>query len=322
MKKIIYLLLVLLANCINLAYAESYTFKENSKKIEDLEMVEFSNGELIKNIKASKNSKEFWNYKIGFFDSKGKAKYRSESIQNDIVSIEGAYPNAKEAVVAIISSGSSGSCCPFKTYFIAYISKNQLFLNELNTSMTGELQVNINIVKGALASMDALNVSEKVENKYGDLIKGTRNLIIEKGFVKKEFKRKFIDLVSVHPETFFSHKFHREKLANAVGFENFKKLRNYMSVASQSELSDGQYIIFSGMLAHSGGSQSGCVVIDAINEQFWAVWFDEETNYSALQGATTKWNQEVVNLVKSNHDYASERVQIDFKDNKFSIKKR
>ena len=93
MKKILSLLLLLFASCINLAYAQSYTFKENSKKIEDLELVKFSNGESIKNVKASPNSKEFWSYKIGFFDSKGKAKYRSESIQNDIVSIEAAYLN-------------------------------------------------------------------------------------------------------------------------------------------------------------------------------------------------------------------------------------
>ena len=322
MKRIISLLFALLIGCINLAHAEIYTFKENSKKIEDLELVKFSNGESIKKIKPSPNSKEFWSYKIGFFDSKGKVKYRSDSIQNDIVSIEGAYPNAKEAVVAVISAGSSGSCCPFKTYFVAYISKNQLFVNELNTSMTGELQVNVNIVKGALASIDALNVSEKLENKYGDTIKGTRNLVIEKGFIKKEFKRKFIDLVNVHPEDFFSHKLHREKLANALGFDNYKKLRTFMAVASDSALSDGQYIIFSGMLPHSGGSQSGSVVVDAINEQYWAVWFDEESNYSAWQGATTKWSQEVANLIKSNHNYASERMQIDFKDNKFAVKKR
>ena len=41
---------------------------------------------------------------------------------------------------------------------------------------------------------------------------------------KKEFKRKFIELVGVHPEDFFSHKLHREKLADALGFDNFKKL--------------------------------------------------------------------------------------------------
>ena len=322
MKRIIPFLFALLVGSFNLANAESYTFKENSKKIEDIELVKFSNGESIKNIKASPNSKEFWSYKIGLFDSKGKAKYSSQSIQNDFVSIEGAYPNAKEAVVAVISSGSSGSCCPYKTYYVAYISKNQLFVNELNTSMTGDLLVNISIVKGVLASIDAQNVSEKLENKYGDTIKGTRNLVLEKGFIKKEFKRKFLDLVSVHPEDFFSHKLHREKLANTLGFDNFKKLRTFMAVASESELEDGQYIIFSGMLPHSGGSQSGCVVVDAINEQYWAMWFDEDSNYSAWQGATTKWNQEVVSLIKSNHSYASDRVQLEFKDNKFTIRKR
>ena len=75
-------------------------------------------------------------------------------------------------------------------------------------------------------------------------------------------------------------------------------------------------------IAYSEVLVSVWIVVDAINEQYWAVWFDEETNYSAWQGATTKWNQEVANLVKSNHNFASERIQIDFKDNKFTIKKR
>ena len=322
MKKIASLFLVLIFNCINFANAEIYTFKENSKKTEDIEIVKFSNGETIKNIKSSPDPKEIWGYKIGVFDSKNKAKYVSDPIQNDIVSIEAAYPNAKEALVAVVSSGSSGSCCPFKTYYVAYITKNQLFVHELNTSMTGDIQINVNINKRVLVGIEAQNVSESSENKYGDRIKGTRSLVPEKGFIKKEFKRKFIELVGVHPEDFFSHKLHREKLADALGFENFKKLRRFMTVASDSELEDGQFIVFSGMLPHSGGSQSGAVVIDAINEQYWSFWFDEESNYSSWQGSTTKWNDEVADLIKSNHKFASDKVLIDFKNNKFSIRKR
>ena len=116
MKRIIPFLFALLVGSFNLANAESYTFKENSKKIEDIELVKFSNGESIKNSKTSPDPKEIWGYQIGFFDSKGKAKYISHSIQNDIVSIEAAYPNAKEAVVAVISSGSSGSMSVFKWF--------------------------------------------------------------------------------------------------------------------------------------------------------------------------------------------------------------
>ena len=322
MKRLLVIFVGYFLISFNVAFAQSFTFKENSKKNENVEFVKFTNGESIKNLKNSADPKEIWGYKIGVFDSKNKAKYVSDPIQNDIVSIEAAYPNAKEALVAVISSGSSGSCCPFKTYYVAYISKNQLFVNELNTSMTGDIQINVNINRRVLVGIEAQNVSESSENKYGDRIKGTRSLVLEKGFIKKEFKRKFIELVGVHPEDFFSHKLHREKLADALGFDNFKKLRRFMTVASDSELEDGQFIVFSGMLPHSGGSQSGAVVIDAINEQYWSFWFDEESNYASWQGSTTKWNDEVADLIKSNHKFASDKVLIDFKNNKFSIKKR
>ncbi len=225
-------------------------------------------------------------------------------IDNDSVKVVSAYPNAQRAQVSVIASGCVGtsSLC-FVNYYLAYLMNGTLYVHEVNTNASA-LKITGEYGRGNLTSAVATNVTETnqygdtMTNQYGDPILGMRSLINGKGFVKSTFKKKYLALVGVHPGDYFSNKVLRENLAKQIGFENFTVLRSYMHVATMSKIIDGQYIVMSGIAKHSGGNQNGVVIVDAVNENYWALWVDEDSNKIG-KGATAPWTEKIRGLIDS-----------------------
>ena len=71
------------------------------------------------------------------------------------------------------------------------------------------------------------------------------------------------------------------------------------------------------MAAHSGGAQNGILVIDAINENYWAVWINQD-NKVVSNGSTSPFVEEILNLISFNN--YNEGYSITFKNNKFNLK--
>jgi len=296
------------------AHAERFEFNASNTKNKNLESVRFINGITIKSVRKDRNSP----HKLIYLDASVKSISGPEIIENDYVTIESAYPSAQSAQVSVISSQCGGSMCGFSTYYLAYLINGALYVHEISTDNAKKIKITGNYNRGNITNAVATNVTEPQKNQYGDTILGTRILINKKGFVKSPFKRKYLPLVEVHPEDYFSNKVLRENLAKQVGFENFKVLRSYMQVASNSKLVDGQYIVISGMLPHSGADQSGVVVIDGVNKKYYALWVDIDSN-KIDKGATAQWTEHIARIVSDaffHSDYF-----LSFENDNFSIRK-
>ena len=308
MKLIFVFLFLITAN----VYSQSFIFKQNSNQNKEHEKIKFTNGQSL--IKTKIDQDSTFGETVLLLDSNNKTIRKID--ESDMLNIVGSYPNSSNALIALIQSNSSGTCCPWSDYQIVYIHNNQIIMHDYLTSMTGDLLINMDLNNNKIKDLMVSNISDG-HDKYGDDVKSKRKLILGKGFIRDGFQNKFLNLAQSHPEDYFSNKQFREQLVKKIGFENFKTLRSYMSVASPSVIKDGRYIVFHGMAAHSGGAQNGILVIDAINENYWAVWINQD-NKVISNGSTSPLVEEILSLINFNN--YNEGYSITFKNNKFNLK--
>jgi len=307
--KLVFLFLYVITTNIS---AQSFIFMQGSNENKEYEKIKLTNGQSLLKTKIDKDL--IFGESVLLLDSNNKTIKKID--EADMLSIVGSYPNSSNALVALVQSNSSGSCCPWSSYQIIYIHKNEIFMHDYFTSMTGDLSININLSNNIIKDLIVSNISDG-QDKYGDDVKSKRKLILGKGFIRDGFQNKFLNLAQAHPEDYFSNTQFREKLAKKIGFENFKILRSYMYVASPSEIKDGRYVVFQGMAPHSGGAQNGIVVIDAIKENYWALWIDQD-NKVISNGSTSPWSEEILNVINFNNYNGG--YSITFKNNKFNMK--
>jgi hypothetical protein len=294
------------------AQAQKYTYKFNLET-PDISSVRFANNDTIKvnSFHETSGMSYYDGKRLEAFHKNRQIVYSHSNVENDYISIKAAYPSKQNAIVAIVEASCGGSACIPKTY-VAYIYNDKLIVDFLNEAY---LQINVDITEAKTPKVKAINVRNGAKDKYGDDITGGRELINGKGFIDKNFRKEYLSLVDVHPETFFTQKVYREPLAQKIGYENFRELRSYMGVASNSYIYDGKYIVFNGCMPHACSSFMGALIIDARSGKYWTIWADIERNLIKF-GTTDKWNKFISELIIQESNI---NANVSFENNKFNI---
>lgn len=290
--KIILLFIVTLCAVANHSFAEQFSYKSNHK-IPDIEKILFSNGD---ELKIEKDKKTLMQQTIAMTKN-NQTLYGLNHVKDGNVVIKAAYPNAKNAKVAIVEANCGGSMCATNDVYIAYLYGDKLNINFVGNAYSSDFQINMEITNSGGVKVNAINVPLYAWDKYGDMVKGIKELINGKGVISSDFKKNYLKIVNEHPEVFFSSENLREPLARKIGFDNFREIRSYMSGPSDSKIyKNGRMIILDGCMAHSCPNYKATVLVDASTDKFWVIWADIAKT-TIKYGTTDKWSKEIAEIL-------------------------
>jgi hypothetical protein len=273
------LLLFLLAVFITTtSYGRDYVhYGEKSKSFEQ---ITFANGETLSYVQD--NPKSLYGSLLG--KTRDGSKIAAINLSDSIINIVAAFPDSKNAQVAIVTSNCGGTSCPFNETYALYLHKGKLHMSEIATIYNRDYRVNVEIESESLKNIGATNIWDGSRNSLGDPLMSSRTLSLGKGFVVKDFQKDFISLIGEHPEAFFSNKQLREIFAQKIGSSNFKSLRESMVVAPSSKLIDGRYIVFDGCMAHYCDVIQSALVLDGVLGNVWALQIDKNKKQFSFFG--------------------------------------
>jgi len=306
-----FILGVILLCTLQIANAVNFKFGD---KNESYEKIIFSNNDILK---VERKDKDNWQGVKITYQQKAKTKGQVENIEDDILDFVYAYPSASNAKIAVLLSTCSGTIC-FPFIYVAYIEENQLIMHKLaGTYYNDNLNLDITFTNNKL-NLVANNVNTFRKNSYGDTIHTKMTLLNKVGFIDGYFNKKYMKVLDVHPETFFSNNELREKFSKKIGLEKFRALRESMVVASNTYITDGHFIIMNGCMPHNCDTNAGIVLIDTEKENYYALLIDK--NKKKIEpSSTASWNEEVAWMIS--RELMGSQFKIDYKNNKFNFQK-
>ncbi|MDB5748692.1 MAG: hypothetical protein JWP72_3540 [Massilia sp.] len=225
------------------------------------------------------------------------SKQKSVLAKNDFAQIEAAYPGPQQASAVLVSDSCSGSICDWKNLTMVIPQNGAIKTYRIGSPTKITLTLAGDQVVGGQA--DGIPAGE---DKYGSRITTTRRFIPGAGFVAAGFKNQYARLVGEHPERFFDDPALREPFAKATGMENFRDLRQAISVASPVNLVQGRYIVMQGCMPHDCGGNYSFVMIDAVTSDFYWARFREGAN--RYSGATRKLDREAIQFVLADEEFS------------------
>jgi hypothetical protein len=304
LEKIITLIfLIFLSNC---SIAETYIFKEYSS---DFKKVIFSNGDILEIVR--KNKDQIFGEKLNY--TRRAKGYKNISLEDDVISFSYAYPSKDKAIFTVLQSSCSGSACA-PSISIIYIHNNEIYMDDVGTAFYNDgLIFDVNIVNREII-LKIINVNTFEKNNFGDYIKYNLKLINGIGLADDKFSDKYLKFIGAHPDAFFSDVKFREKLARQIGLEKFRLLRENMEVASPSKLISGHYIMMHGCKAHYCDSNSGLILIDTKNDNYYSLIIDKAQN-KIERNTSLDWSPKIINLILES--LGKNNFQIEFIKNNF-----
>jgi hypothetical protein len=293
------------------AHAQKFEYKSDFNS-PSLEVVNFSTGDTIKVEK--KNPKTMMS-SLEVLDKNKKIIYGLKKISEAHVNIKAAYPDAKKAHVAVVETNCGGNSCGTEGVYVVYIFENKLHIDFIGDVYRRDFLLRVDLTSNTNPKITALNVLENKFDKYGDMIKGTRELINGKGSIASTFNRDWLKLVGEHPERYFEDKVRREPLAQKINFENFREVRNFMSGPGITSIQDGKYLIMTGCMAHMCPDYYAAILVDATNSKEWVLWVDSGKKIIKF-GTTDKWSDDIAyKLIREINDNNS--LTIAYSNSKF-----
>jgi hypothetical protein len=292
-----------------LQFANAINFKFSDKN-ESYEKVIFSNKDILQ---IERKDKDNWLGQKLSLIQKSKKKPGIENIEGDILDFVYAYPSITNARIAVLLSTCSGSAC-FPFIHVAYVEDDQLIIHDLGaTYYNDNLNFDFNFINNKV-SLVANNVNTFRKNSYGDTIHTKMTLLNKIGFVDGYFNKKYLKILDVHPEIYFSNIELREILAKKIGLDKFRALRENMTVAINTYITQGHFIVMEGCMPHSCNTNAGIVVLDTEKEIYYAVLVDKNSK-KIETNSTSTWNDGVAELIRKK--LIDSQFKVEIKNNKF-----
>ena len=200
------------------------------------------------------------------------------------VNIIAAFPSATNAKIAIVETKCGGTACDsFDDVYIVLIASDRLRMAKVGTSFyepkgtTYQFWFNGKKIKRSVVQ----NFFDGEKNNLGDLVPSTRNFVNPGAYVDTRFKKEFEQFIGVHPLTFMGNSSARSRIVKFVKPEEFRQYRNALSVASDSFVSNGRFIVMNGCMAHNCDVEFASVVIDGFNGETRIMRFDKKNSFFA-----------------------------------------
>jgi hypothetical protein len=243
---------------------------------------------------------------------------------DSIVHIRAAYPDAKNAKLAIVTTNCGGTICHgFSEYFIAFIGEPGIRITKIGTSFIGPKNKSTKYEFGfdgqKLSTGLVSNFYDGSENGLGDLIASTRIFIKQGYFVDPRFNKKFLNLVGEHPDVAMGDRAVRSLLVSKIKPERFRAFRSAMSGPGSSGVQNGRFLVMNACMKSNCPFEFGSVVIDGFTGAMHVLRFNPDENifdYASSHSVNEKIDDEWLEAIDT-----QEKYQLSIKNGRIRAKK-
>lgn len=268
-------------NSVEFTWSEDQDYKIVDK-------VRFANGDLIQVAEG-----KLQNYKLREVCEYKRLEVKRESTNSllyvsgacdGIVHIRAAYPNPKNAKLAIVTTNCGGTACnTWNEHFIVFIGDSGTRVVKVGSSFYGpknkRTQYEFNFNGQRLVGSMVRNFYDGTENDLGDLVPSTRMFIQQGAFVDLRFEKRFLSFVGEHPDTVLGDAQVRAELVQKMKPDRFRAFRAAMSGPGSSSVFNGRFLVMNACMKSNCPYEFGSVVLDGFTGALHVMRFNPDDNY-------------------------------------------
>lgn len=184
-----------------------------------------------------------------------------------IVHIRAAYPDEKNAKLAIVTTNCGGTMCStWNDHYVVFLADSGIRVIRVGTSFYGPknkmTKYGFAFDGQRLSRSSVINFYDGTENSLGDLLPSTRVFVKQGSYVDIRFDKRFLQFVGEHPDTVLGDEQLRASIVQKIKPERFRAFRAAMSGPGSSYVHNGRFLVMNGCMKSNCPWEFGAVVLD------------------------------------------------------------
>ncbi len=287
----------LILGCIVSAHAQpsgspsSEYMWDESQPYTVLDKVRFSNGQFIQ-VAEGKVTGQSYSQPI-----REECEYKRLEVRNGnsgslqyisgacdgIVHIRAAYPDEKNAKLAIVTTNCGGTMCStWNDHYIVFLGESGIRVTRVGSSFYGPkhkvTKYGFGFDGQRLSRSSVINFYDGTENDLGDLVSSTRIFVKQGSYVDTRFDKKFLRFVGEHPDVVLGDEQVRAALVQKIKPERFRAFRVAMSGPGWSSVHNGRFLVMNACMKSNCPWEFGAVVLDGFTGALHIMRFAPDEN--------------------------------------------
>jgi hypothetical protein len=202
---------------------------------------------------------------------------------DSLVHIQAAYPDAKNAKMAIVSTNCGGTICNnWSDHFVVFLGDTGVRVVRVGTSFTGPknkiTKYEFSFDGPRLSRSTVTNFYDGSENSLGDLIPSTRVFIRQGQYIDRKFDKKYFKYVGEHPDDVLGDSEVRANIVAKLKPERFRAFRAAMSGPGSSFIVNGRFLVMNACMKSNCPYEFGAVVVDGFTGALHIMRFNPDEN--------------------------------------------
>jgi hypothetical protein len=253
-----------------------------------LDKVKFANGDFIQVAEG-----KLKNYKLRELCEYKRLEVKRESTNSllyvsdacDVmVHIRAAYPNPKNAKLAIVTTNCGGTACnAWDEHFIVFNGDSGIRVVKVGTSHYGpkgrKTNYEFSFNSQRLTGSTVRNFYDGKENALGDLVPSTRTFIQQGAYIDDRFDKKFVSFIGEHPDLVLGDAQTRAELVQKIKADRFRAFRTAMSGPGSSMVHNGRFLVMNACMKSNCPYEFGSVVLDGFTGALHVIRFNPDENF-------------------------------------------
>jgi hypothetical protein len=200
-----------------------------------------------------------------------------------VVHIRAAYPDEKNAKLAIVTTNCGGTMChSWNDHFIVFLGETGIRVTRVGSSFYGPKHKMTKYGFGfdgqRLNRSSVINFYDGTENELGDLVPSTRVFVKQGSYVDTRFGKKYLQFVGEHPDLVLGDEQVRAALVQKIKPEKFRAFRASMSGPGSSSVHNGRFLVMNACMKSNCPWEFGSVVLDGFTGALHILRFVPDEN--------------------------------------------
>lgn len=260
---------------------------DESQPYKIIDRVRFANGDFIQVAEGKvtgqtvKDQCEFKRLEVRS-GSSGSLQYITDACDS-LVHIRAAYPDQKNAKLAIVTTNCGGTICSnWSDHFIVFLGEPGIRVVRVGTSHNGPknkiTKYDFGFDGPRLSRSTVSNFYDGSENNLGDLIPSTRLFIRQGQYIDRRFDKKYLKFVGEHPDEVLGDADVRGNIVGKMKPEKFRSFRAAMSGPGSSSIANGRFLVMNACMKSNCPFEFGSVVLDGFTGALHVMRFNPNEN--------------------------------------------
>lgn len=202
---------------------------------------------------------------------------------DSLVHIRAAYPDAKNAKIAIVATNCGGTICSnWSDYFVVFLGDVGVRVVRVGTGFNGPknkiTKYEFSFNGPQLSKSTVNNFYDGSESRLGDLIPSTRVFIRQGQYIDRKFDKKYFKFIGEHPDEVLGDTEVRANIVGKLKPERFRAFRAAMSGPGSSYVSNGRFLVMNACMKSNCPYEFGAVVVDGFTGALHVMRFNPDEN--------------------------------------------